>query len=197
MQTIFVLISALTMLIRPVSEKPQEPEITVYKTYEDFNQKKGQDYDTYHSANSLGAKVTLVFIHKGDKVKVKCGDIWGFRYRDALYRTDTNYEMPVKLISFGRLCYYENGPAHLAMMKNGTNSAEFGIGAFCYASVDLRSEIFQFSGKKSDGKKAREHFVAVDPIYAEYFDCLGFPGNNVPASHRKCVEQFQAAHPLK
>lgn len=87
------------------------PEITVFKTYEDFEAKRGQDYERYSGYMHVMGKVTLFLYDRGEKEKVKCANIWGFRYKDALFRVDKRYEQPAKLMSYGRLCYYENGMA--------------------------------------------------------------------------------------
>ncbi|MCU0318596.1 MAG: hypothetical protein MUE88_00745 [Flavobacteriales bacterium] len=172
-----------------------DPEITIYDTYEDFETKKGRDFDHYTSAMHVAGKVTLILLHNNEKVKIKCSDIWGFRYKDALFRIDHRYDQPAKLMSYGRICYYENGPAHIAMMRDSTTSASFSLGAYCYVSVDLKDELYQFSGLKKDGKKALEHFVQINPIYRQYFDCVGH--TNSVSIHRECIAKFEKDHPLE
>ncbi|HRF79898.1 MAG TPA: hypothetical protein PL070_07400 [Flavobacteriales bacterium] len=176
-----------------ISAQDEGPEVTMFSTYEDFAAKNGRNYQYFTAFQQVMGKVNLLLQHNGEKEKLKCADIWGFRYRDALFRIDHRYEHPVKLISYGNMCYYENGPAHLTMMRTGSSTADFSLGAYCYVSVDLKDELFQFSGLKKDAKNAREHFEQKDPMYRSYFDCVGH--TNSVSTHRDCITQFEKDHP--
>ena len=56
---------------------------------------------------------TLFFIKDGLERKVKCKDIWGFTYKGILFRITDEGPIPVRLMTEGQVCYYENGIAHL------------------------------------------------------------------------------------
>jgi len=176
-------------LLIAVGASGQDAEITVYKTYGDLTAKSGQDFEHYRGYSHTMGAVTLILDDHGDKVKIKCADFWGFRYKDALFRVDKRFDQPAKLISKGRMCYYENGPAHLAMMRDSSDTGDFSIGAYCYVSLDLEDELWQFSGTKKDAKKAREHFAEKGSLYGAYFDCV--ESTNSVTIHRECIGEFE------
>lgn len=60
-------------------------------------------------------------------------------------------------------------------------------------STDLKDELYQFSGRGKDAKKARKHFEQVSPLYRSYFDCVG--RSNSVTTHRDCVTRFEKEHP--
>lgn len=192
-RTLLFIVANLALIFSAHSQ--EDPEITVYETYEDFANKKGRNYDRYTAYMHIAGKVTLILMHNNEKEKVKCADIWGFRYKDALFRIDRRYEQPARLMNYGRICYYENGAAHLTMMRDSSSNSTFNIGAYCYVSTDLKDDLYQFSGLKKDGKKALEHFIQINPFYRQYFDCVGH--TNSVSKHRECIAQFEKDHPLE
>lgn len=165
-------------------------QITVYRTYEDFQNKSGEKYDDYHSySHSLGS-VKLTFKKAGKKFKIRCRDIWGFSYKDAFFRIDKKYNQPTRVLSIGKIIYYENGVAHLSMVKNNNESGQFTIGYFCYVSKSITSELIPMPGQLiSDARKKIKKFKEKNPEYKELFDCIEKNYNYLNV--RPCIEEFE------
>lgn len=110
----------------------------------------------------------------GATIPVKCEDIWGFSYEGAIFRIDPKYKQPALIWSMGKLIYYENGLAHLTLMRDEAKEAEVGLGYFCYVSKDLTSELVPMPGQKlSDAHKKIVKFKEENPQYRKLFDCIG------------------------
>ncbi len=122
-------------------------QVTVYATYEDFVNQKGVQYDDYKSWAFAGRKMSLVLLKDGEKHKIGCDKkTWGFVYKDVLFRVYVKYRQPVRLMSQGKICYYENGAAHLSMLSTGKSSGTAQGGVHSFFSAKINSEIVPFKG---------------------------------------------------
>jgi hypothetical protein len=167
-----------------------DAQITVYRTYEDFKNKNGEKYDDYHGYSHSMGRVKLTFKKDGKKIKIHCRDMWGFSYKDAFFRIDKKYNQPTRVISIGKIIYYENGIAHLSMIRNNTKSGEFSIGYYCYVSKNINSELIPMPGLLiSDARKKIKKFKEENPEYKELFDCIEKNYNYLNV--RPCVTEFE------
>ena len=167
-----------------------QAEVIVFETFQDFVDQKGTTYDDYHGYSHAMGAVKIILKDNGKKVKIKCRDIWGFVYNDALFRTDHVHDQPVRLLSFGKICYYENGIAHLNMLKNDSESGSFSIGYYCYVSATIDGTLVPMpSTLLSDARKKIKKFKEANPQYKDLFDCIekNYNYQNV----RPCVEEFE------
>lgn len=165
-------------------------QITVYRTYEDFQNKNGEEYEDYLGYSHSMGKVKLFFIKDKKEIKTHCKDIWGFIYKDAFFRIDKNYNQPARVISAGKIVYYENGIAHLSMIRDNSESGEFSIGYYCYVSKSIDSELIPMPGALvTDARKKIKSFKEENPQYVELFDCIEKDYNYLKV--RPCIAEFE------
>ena len=164
-------------------------QVTIYRTYEDFTAKKGEKYDDYKGFMHVLGKVKLSFIKDKEVTKIACKDMWGFEYKNILFRIDHEHQQAACCINTGKICYYENGLAHLEMLRDNTDKAEFSVGYFSYISSDLNSELVPLPIIGSLGtKKAYLVFKGKNPKHKVFYDCIekNFDYNKV----RQCVTDY-------
>jgi hypothetical protein len=165
-------------------------QITVYTSYDDFINKKGKTYEgfQYHTATNKNFK--LLFKSDGKKTVISCKDIWGFTYKDVLFRVDRTDNQPARVVSDEKIVYYENGGAHIKMLKNYSSEAEISFGYFCYLSRDLTSDFVPmpaFLANKS--RQGYNSFKEKNPQYKELFDCIEKDYDYKKV--RICIEEFE------
>lgn len=132
----------------------------------------------------------LIFKKDGEKIKIHCNDMWGFIYEDALFRVDKKLNQPTRAISVGKIIYYENGLAHLGMIRDKEETAGFSIGYFCYVSKKLNSDIIPMPASLiSDAYKKIKKFKKENPEYNELFDCIEKDYNYRKV--RSCIIEFE------
>jgi hypothetical protein len=164
-------------------------QVVVYPTFEDFKSKNGKLYDDYDGYMHVMGKVKLTFVKDGKSKNIACSDMWGFHYKDALFRIDKKHNQPTRVISDGKIIYYENGMAHLDMIAYNKEKGSFSMGYFCYLSKSLDSDIIPMPGQLvSDARKKIKKFKEENPEYKELFDCIenDYDYSNV----RPCVREF-------
>lgn len=163
---------------------PSNAQFKVYSTFKDFENGKGIEYKTYKGNTLTAGNRTFWFSNTEDgkeKIKVPAKEIWGFTYKDHIFRVD-GY-MLLMLVSLGKVAYYENGFAHLDMMIHNSSGGTFSDGYFCYLSKSLNSEVIPY--KQKDLKKFTEIHPEAKPLYdcnAHYSDYEAI---------RKCVAGLQ------
>jgi hypothetical protein len=166
--------------------------IIVYETYNDYVNDAGEEYDEIAKwTYGMTGKTSISLIQNGKKVKIPLEDIWGFKYGEVLFRIAKDENVMARVVSSGKITYYENGDAHLIMLIGGTNEAIFTQGYYCYVSKDLESEITPMPTKQLLGaRKQINEFKEDYPEYSTLFDCIG---KNYDYEHvRTCVENFEA-----
>lgn len=165
-------------------------QITVYRTYEDFQNKTGEEYDDYLGYSHSIGTVKLILKKDDKKIKIHCRDLWGLNYKDAFFRIDKKYNQPTRIISSGKIVYYENGIAHLSMIRDNSESGKFSIGYFCYVSKSIDSELIPMPGELiSDARKKIKKFKEENPEYKELFDCIEKNYNYINV--RPCIVEFE------
>ncbi|PCH96853.1 MAG: hypothetical protein COB85_03235 [Bacteroidetes bacterium] len=162
-------------------------QVIVYKTYEDFQNKIGEKYDDYKS----GGYKRIVLMKDGKKVRLDMKSMWGFTYEDALFRIHAPYGQCVRVLALGKVCYYENGMAHLSMIKNKSKSGESLGGWHCYISKTISSELRPFPYTMvAKSRRDLNAFKAANSEYDRLFECIekDYSYLNV----RPCVDKFNA-----
>ncbi len=161
----------------------QLPQLTIYDSFEDYKNKKGELIGTYlkikRGANSMG----LVARKGADKEKILFKNIWGFSIDGDIYRVTEKYHVPVMLIDEGEICYYENGYGHLNMIEDYKEKGEMVEGAFCYISNDVNSELVAIPEMSFDYRKRMKKLKSKHPEFTEILDCIAVsrdPQNVLP-----------------
>lgn len=148
--------------------------VIVYTTYENYVNKIGETYDKM--VNYYGTiKMKITVSKNATETTIKCKEIWGFLYNGHLFRTDERTGQVGELIVKGKICYYENGIAHLEMIRNGTNHENFNLGYYCYVSKDLASKLAPFPSPEypiSDANKQIKKFKRANPEYDDLFKAI-------------------------
>lgn len=166
-----------------------QAQIIIFRTFEDFQNENGEELDSYrHTITSMG-NVNMVFKKGRKKVKINTKEFWGLIYKDALFRIDKKARQPVRLISVGDIMYYENGSAHLTMLKDNTNQGFFSKGSSCSVSKSINSEIINIPKLlSSSNEDPFNKFMKDNPDSSDLFECMkdDLEIQNV----RKCVQEF-------
>lgn len=160
-------------------------QVTVFRTYEDFKNERGENYDEYNSYLVALGSATLYFLKDNAKHKIQCKDIWGFVYKDVLFRIDEFSNQPARLMSHGKIFYYENGIAHLDMLKhnkdNGTSPSSLSV----FFSKSLDTPVVSSGTSKPYNKFKTNH-----PEYKEFLECIDVNRHSVYTA-RECVAEFE------
>ncbi len=165
-------------------------ELVIYKTYEDFQNKKPLENGEFISWR--GSEVGGVFTSRknGKLDYVKTRDIWGFLYYDKLFRVCKEDGNPARLMNAGKIMYYENGYAHMRMLEQNSDKAFSDGGTNCYVSVDMSTDLISLNHYKVMSKyKPIMALVATYPQYKPLFDCMG-KGYDTERI-RKCIADFE------
>lgn len=169
--------------------------ILIYTTYQDFvNQtpKQYEDLKDYLLAENL----TLKVVKNNNIEKIRVKDIWGFVYKDAFFRIDHDdpRSMITRLVSTGKLFYYENGIPHLQMLFHDTDSASYraSYGYTAYISTALDSDMAPLSTgtnllDRKRAKKRRKEFRETNINHEEFFKCLR---NYSIETLRRCITKY-------
>lgn len=161
----------------------QAASITVYDNYGQYLTHKGTKYEVLKEVAPALGKYRLVVRKSGQFVKIKCEDIWGFTYDDGLYRTLKNGQY-VKLVSQGKLFYFENGEAYLS-------DGEFMKGHYNYLSKTLDGDLIPMPTPDSNASvsKGYEKFKQDYPEYEKFYQC--FDKNHDLETCRDCIDRFE------
>lgn len=148
-------------------------QITIYNTYEDYKNNKGKTYEGFQYQTVTNKNFKMLFKANGTKTVISTKDIWGFKYKDAIFRVDRTDNQPARIVSDGKIVYYENGHAHVNMLKNYSAEATVGFGHFCYLSKDLESDFVPMPAYLvSKAKQKLKAFKDENPQYNDLFDCI-------------------------
>jgi hypothetical protein len=133
---------------------------------------------------------TLLFEKDGVKRKVKCKDIWGFLYKGVLFRINDEGPIPVRLMTEGAVCYYENGFAHLKMLHDDLEIAPYEVGNAAYLSKDLKGQIVPARFQEGDLRSVSARFRTEYPMLEPLCRCIGEQAEMDPI--RQCVVDFES-----
>ena len=128
-------------------------QLNVYKTYQDYEAGKAKTYGDVEFKKWKGNQNTvLVFGSKGkDDVELECEKIWGFGYKEVLFRVskDSRYFVkkggpelgtPFVVMYLDDVVYYEKGLGVLDAMKHDRSQALL-MGMCAALSKDLDSDM--------------------------------------------------------
>ncbi len=90
-------------------------------------------------------------------------------------------------MSEGKIYYYENGLAHLTILKRNTKSGNFSTGTYCHFSKTINSPIAPALPTTTGGKHIKA-FKNKHPEYKPLFNCIG--KYYLPQMIRSCVRRF-------
>jgi hypothetical protein len=165
-------------------------QLTIYRTFEDYQHEKGEVYDDYVGYSHV-IKVKLKLIKDGEEVTVSCKGVWGFKYKEGLFRVHEKLSQPARVMSVGNIVYYENGAAHLGMLRDNTNKGYYDVGYNCYFSTSMSDDLVPMPRDSgiSDASKQIKKFKKLHPEYADLFECIGksYMYTNVSP----CVKSFE------
>ncbi len=164
----------------------------IYSTYEDYQQKRGTEFDEY-SGMFWGATsvIALKFKSNGATIKIRPAKTWGFEYKGQLFRICAKDGIPVMLLSTGKICYYENGFPYIDLLKDGNTEGKFYVGTYCYVSASLASEVMQIPIHNFIRSKKIKELIVANPIFAPLFTCLDTKSYISDSEGRECVYNFQ------
>jgi len=150
-----------------------------YETYDDYLNDNLLNMEGY-SYKGAGHKMQKVYVkfenEAGEKWKVACTEVWGVKYLGNLFRNDQDEGETGMVMSTGKIVYYENGVAHLDMIKDKKTETKISpaYGYVCYLSKGINDKIFPMgfynNGKYKKGlKKLRAEYPA---DASSLFDCI-------------------------
>ncbi len=181
---ISIIILALAILVSSASVYCHSDKgVVVYSSYEQYKLKKGDAYDEYVTWKS-GA--SLVVKHNGNEEKVSSKNMWGFTYKNALFRICEIYNAPARLMSNKNIYYYENGLIHLTMLRDSVNSAQTNSGSLFYVSQTMQSEVLPIDYRSKATKSALKRFLKMFPQHKSIIACLA--STTVGSYGHTCVE---------
>lgn len=160
-------------------------QVIVFRTYEDFKNERGEKYDEYNSYLMSMGKVTLSFLRDNNKYKIKCKDIYGFIYKDVLFRIDEFSKQPARLMSHGKIFYYENGLGHLDILKHNKETGLSPSPLSVFFSKSINTPVVA-----TGTRKPYNNFKKYHPEYNELFNCIDESRYYVETG-RRCVAQFE------
>ncbi len=145
-----------------------------YYTYQDYLNDSIQSMSDISRVGHTLGRVNIIFENnKGKEEKVKASAMWGFMYKGHLFRSDKFGSVAMVVVQ-DSFIYYENGLAHLDMLRYNLKEGNFSAGYACYLSKDLGSEMCPVpSAPMSDARKLYKKFKEDHPQYAELFECIG------------------------
>lgn len=162
-------------------------EVIVYNTYQDYIADKGDHYQEF--VKYKGNKIVVA--NEGTSESIKCSTIWGFKYSNALFRIYPEQNKPACLISEGKICYYENGYAHLGLLKDGHYDVFYVSGSQCYFSLSINSQMMAATGPPTAGnKKKMRQMIQEKPQVENLFNCIR--KSFEPDITGPCVKAFEA-----
>ncbi|MBX2960663.1 MAG: hypothetical protein KF732_11995 [Flavobacteriales bacterium] len=184
--TLFILLIFFTLIANA--------QITVYNSYDDYKNKKGESFEGYQDFYATNNNFKLIFKSNGTKTVISCKDIWGFTYKkeyqEGLFRVDRQDNQPCRVLNLGKIVYYENGGAHMSMLKNYSSEATIAFGHFCYLSKNLESDFVPMPAFiVSKSKQKLNAFKDENPQYKALFDCIEKDYDYKKV--RICVEAFE------
>ncbi len=167
-----------------------QAQIKTYSSYEAFQNKEGESFDDYKGSFQVTGSRFYSFIKDGKKVNVAAKKMWGFSFKNSLFRVLPKTGSIVKVINVGKIVYYENGIAHMDIMLQNYTEAYVDYGFFCYMSENLNSEIIPVADySMSPARKAMKEFAKTHPETQPFFDCV--KDKSATEDIRKCVTQFE------
>ena len=160
-----------------------QAQLTIYKTYDDYKNNIGEKHDNSYEfvrfGGGTGSPGYLLFFKNknGDKIKIICGEIWGFTFKNDLYRIGVD-RVPAVLVSNNKICFYKDGYAHLLALSERPIQI---LGSEYYLSKDLKTDIISLPLYKTKANNklavAIKKFTSQYPDTRELLNCFGGADN--------------------
>jgi len=163
----------------------------IFRTYQEYADSAGLPVQGVIDVVPRMGRFVVTYTKDGSKESISCKKVWGFRYNNILFRIEPEGDMPVRLMSHGAVCYWENGFAHLHMQHDTTEASGFEYGRVAYLSKDLQSDIVPASFKDDDTGSSSAKFRDAFPAYGSMLNCIG-EGAELD-SVRQCVVEYEVA----
>jgi len=187
---LFLVGMALTQAVKAQAYLLLDAETYLKERTTDPNKPIGEHVGEYLDLFPAMGQWTLLFEKDGVKRKVKCKDIWGFLYKGVLFRINDEGPIPVRLMTEGAVCYYENGFAHLKMLRDDQEVALYDVGNAAYLSKDLKGAIVPARFKDDDTRSVSARFRTEYPALESLYRCIGERDEMDPI--RQCVVDFES-----
>ncbi|MCW3084165.1 MAG: hypothetical protein JWP12_1531 [Bacteroidetes bacterium] len=187
MKTKFVFFFVLLIC---VSLKAQT--VIIYKTYEDFQNNNGEQYDSLK--NAWASHFHMALLKDGKRIAVEGKNFWGFKYGDALFRV--NKGAAYRVLTYGpKLCYYEDGYAYIVSIMHKESMVSFENGMpVSFISTSLNSELITLFRTVHDYKHEEKQIEKLrtklaGPVYDDFFKCIN--GSLFIDVLRACTQKFE------
>lgn len=180
----------------------------VFKTYEDYVANKMEKMDDEYINLSMGSLGRGVFLKTtdGKKTKFKVDEIWGFMYKNHVFRSITNgygKDVFAHVANSGKIIFYTNGVASEQQLKNNTNFGSFDIsnggymeGVECYISADMNSKVYPMpwnsykTGMFKNQRKRFKDFQDTYPAHQTLYTCIDDTYDSNAAA--KCIQEYNS-----
>ena len=136
-------ICLLLLLSNNTLSQNHHPKITIYKTYEDFHEKKGEVIGNLTSYKSNYWDKYSLKTDKGNFFSLK--GIWGFTLDSSLFRV-IGIGTPIYVHTQGKFVYYEHGKYYINQLLDGKANVDYNA-TFRYFSDGLSSDFVESSAK--------------------------------------------------
>lgn len=161
----------------------------VFRTYAEKVAGTGEAFMGPIEVVPLLGRFVAVYTGPNGKERTPCKDLWGFTYKGVVFRIEPEGHLPVRLMTQGTVCYYENGFAHLQMQRDSTEAAGFVYGRQSYLSKSLEDAIVPAVFAEKDERSPSARFREAHPEYAALCGCIG---DRQDMDHtRQCVVDFE------
>jgi hypothetical protein len=171
-------------------------QLTVYKTYADYKNNTGAAYDASYKylgiKGSDGIGYVVDFESKGKpRLSIHCGNVWGFKYQDRIFRTAESTKAPAALTFTGKMCFYVNGYSVLKDMNvGGYASKAIKESESNYISKDMQSDVVVWPIGNPDYlasviKKIEKEYPETTPL----LDCI-YNNKDSYLKMKDCIKQY-------
>ncbi len=163
-------------------------QIQVFKSYNDYLDKKFESFDDVNYSNS-----SLTFQSSDNKTKYKYDEIWGFTFDKYLYRTNKNDLYQV--LTFGKIVSYTNGEVSLKLRKGKTvfYTVPSEV-ATTWISSGLNNDIYLTGFNPYNSKPPKkyrssfEKFQSDYPEHQKFYNCID--GSNNSQKLQQCLSDY-------
>jgi len=152
----------------------------LFRTYEDYQNNNIEKVNSMSHVSYSGGRYRMHYKDStGKKDKLKYSDVWGFMYEGHLFRSETRAEGFVRVITQGKLIYYENAYFHLEALVEKKSIIQLSSMTsssimMSYISTDLNSEIVIIPSLSIGVyQKAWKRFIKDNPKADDFFSCVG------------------------
>ncbi len=163
--------------------------VTIFRSPGEYQAARGEEVGEFVDVKPITGRLMLVVEQDGRRQRIACRDLWGFTYKGILFRIESAGHLPVRLMTKGAVCYYENGLAHLRMQRDGTELESFALGHRSYMSRHLEGEVVP-AIFHDDGRGVSAAFRQAHRQFEPLFQCIG-PSDDLDNT-RQCVVDFEA-----